>query len=911
MAYNLITDYEFRYKVVGSSFTGWTVLSEANAVDNGNGTITITGLNYDIAIGDFQVRVKAKDGNPPSTALTNAVAFTAGDVPITPAAPTMAVEDLEDYTIGFTLSSGYTLGQHEYRYKPTGGSFTSWATCATNPIQLPNADIAIGDVEIRVKAIGINNPSAVLENDEAFSETETSSPTIILDDVPVVGVGDDIYIGFTSNSAGEITITSSDVTKGTVLKTDNYLRLRGVAAGTFNIIINQAAAGEFDAGTLTTACTVAVVDKDMTAEYTSYSTGLAAVSNGQYFSLKSSDGLSKKVYLKDGGQGVYQRTVPIIAAPHIHTVNKAILEDVAGEMPTGVHSDIDSISALFHLNRLKSLDEEDAVTSNILNYPKIASLTAQGSVVITNIDRYGEKSKAFKVKLPANVAGAHAPFIYSGEQINCPQGKWSFQMDVKVEDGEPDMTLYYANEYSGTGVGYQAHTVTDEYTTIVFDSFHLTTEGDADPDGWYFLLASGLDGNTDEKEFYVTNIKLVAGSVKNNDVRSTKSLSMADGGAILTRAVDNMKYDFQKIKTYSSKYYSLASDLKDGSLAEEGTLIFAVKFDEAQSILYAFAKDGINFDLAEIVDGQANLTTWFSNVFIRSIVLNDYAYHIIATTNNGVNTSIYLNGYLIANKLTAGTLNNYFNGLEFFGIGSSEYYSFKGEMSGLSMWLRGLSSEEVFTASEIIRKRLLYKGINIPKAEVFLLTEGDSITWMPNSYQYLLRQSYTPSMNGSSPSESGAKLGVPGDELPTNTLFARKEWVLAMAQEQVDLGKNVIMTINIGSNDLFSVLLSSPAVVTWYGHLCDYIEAFTDIGVKVCLCTIMDVVAITDKTYLTQINGLITGDTSRYTALIDFHANPHLGDASDTDYFYDGQHPTALGFETMKDVAKPIIDGLL
>lgn len=169
MIYEL-PQYEFRYKIIGGDFTSWISLSSSNAVDNGNGTITINNLNYDIAIGDFQVRVKAISGNPPSTPLTNSTPFIASIAPITPPMPTNPIEDLDDFTFGFTLSVGYTLSQHEYRYRITGESFTSYSTVTVNPIPLPNADIAIGDVQVRVKAIGINNPSNILSNAVAYTE---------------------------------------------------------------------------------------------------------------------------------------------------------------------------------------------------------------------------------------------------------------------------------------------------------------------------------------------------------------------------------------------------------------------------------------------------------------------------------------------------------------------------------------------------------------------------------------------------------------------------------------------------------------------------------------------------------------------------------------------------------------------
>lgn len=76
MAIRPLTDHEFRYKVVGGEFTEWVGCSTGNTTDNEDGTYTINNINYNIAEGDFQVRVKAIDGNPPSDIISNDIAFT-------------------------------------------------------------------------------------------------------------------------------------------------------------------------------------------------------------------------------------------------------------------------------------------------------------------------------------------------------------------------------------------------------------------------------------------------------------------------------------------------------------------------------------------------------------------------------------------------------------------------------------------------------------------------------------------------------------------------------------------------------------------------------------------------------------------------------------------------------------------
>lgn len=95
----------------------------------------------------------------------------------TPDAPTDGVINDVINTFGFTLNPEYSLSQHEIRTRITGGPFSDYVTCLNNPAQLLNENYAIGDVQVRVKAIGINNPSDVLSNTTAFTKV-ANPPTI-------------------------------------------------------------------------------------------------------------------------------------------------------------------------------------------------------------------------------------------------------------------------------------------------------------------------------------------------------------------------------------------------------------------------------------------------------------------------------------------------------------------------------------------------------------------------------------------------------------------------------------------------------------------------------------------------------------------------------------------------------------
>lgn len=72
--------------------------------------------------------------------------------------------------------ANYAITDHEYRYRPEGGDFTEWATVEVKPIPVGNIAIAVGDFQVRVKALGGNPAGGVLSSTEAFTVTEDTPP---------------------------------------------------------------------------------------------------------------------------------------------------------------------------------------------------------------------------------------------------------------------------------------------------------------------------------------------------------------------------------------------------------------------------------------------------------------------------------------------------------------------------------------------------------------------------------------------------------------------------------------------------------------------------------------------------------------------------------------------------------------
>ena len=85
----------------------------------------------------------------------------------TPAAPTAPVVSDETNTFGWTNVPGYD-DLSAYEYSEDGGS--SWKSVTANPQLMEAYDIAIGDVQVRIKEVDeVNNVGLILQSDAAFT----------------------------------------------------------------------------------------------------------------------------------------------------------------------------------------------------------------------------------------------------------------------------------------------------------------------------------------------------------------------------------------------------------------------------------------------------------------------------------------------------------------------------------------------------------------------------------------------------------------------------------------------------------------------------------------------------------------------------------------------------------------------
>jgi hypothetical protein len=67
------------------------------------------------------------------------------------------------------MEAYYSLDNYEYRYRQEGGVFTLWLPVTVKPIQLPNAAIAAGDVQVRIKAKGTRQAGKIYSSPLPFT----------------------------------------------------------------------------------------------------------------------------------------------------------------------------------------------------------------------------------------------------------------------------------------------------------------------------------------------------------------------------------------------------------------------------------------------------------------------------------------------------------------------------------------------------------------------------------------------------------------------------------------------------------------------------------------------------------------------------------------------------------------------
>ena len=169
-------------------------------------TVTFSATQFDVDEIAQTVAIKpailTTGGTASATDIINTLV--ANGVVVTPIAPTNLIVDDTANTATFTPVSGYAATAHEY----STNSGTSWTTCTGNVINIGDVAIAVGALQVRVKAGTNINVGPIVSNTTPF--TVSASATVL---VPAV------MTGLTEAPVGTYKNTSGSSLNGTFTQT--------------------------------------------------------------------------------------------------------------------------------------------------------------------------------------------------------------------------------------------------------------------------------------------------------------------------------------------------------------------------------------------------------------------------------------------------------------------------------------------------------------------------------------------------------------------------------------------------------------------------------------------------------------------------------------------------------------------
>ncbi len=777
-----------------------------------------------------------------------------------------------------------------------------------------NIVIPIGSLRVRVKSIGINPASSALENTVAFNiPISNDTPLFYINPIKTMAVGDvDQLLGYVSSSLGAVTFASSDTSKATIVVTDGNAYLHAVSTGDVTITANQAANGSY--ATATDAClgtiVVATIVDDVT--YSSLSAGKAATANGSYFNVPDSTTLTLKKYLMVSGKAVYQKTIPSTVLSTVSAIKDRIYNQSIGVMPASPIVDFDSVYAAFHWNKFKNVGSTTVLDNNISQYNRFSKVAESGTLNITLID-----DVTTKIDWINAYGSGFAPGAIPLKNVYYPAGTWNISMEIRLLSGDSGKSVFAAAALDGGGSSYVEWPLTDTDQT-----FTIVVENNADTDsGWGFILTAARTSEisaTTSLSIIVSNLRFTPGLTVPNASPFIKDPTLTVGTDYLPKGLKSdlsfIMVDAIKTNTANSLLFRNITPISIPAISLMCAMYIPSINPGNYNILLAE-----NYDTICYFENDGYLrapTNWFNQIAENSFHFFNDEWFILTITTDGQLNDIYINGFKIKHT-DRGSVQSTTNYLRLAVLGSlGPDFAAWGKTSGFTFWNTKLSDADVKQSVVIMKERMRLKNHFIDNSQYYYVSEGDSITQVMDSYQRLLRDGFTPQLMGSSPAESGTTLGVPGDVLPTNSLYARQGWVNQSIADAISAGKKVVMTVLIGTNDLNYIMNSSANTIAYYNSLCSYVATARALGAKVAMCTVLDLentlfMPEANRQYLNQLNTLIRSDSTKYDALIDFNIDAAFSTATTTYYNDDLVHPNPTGYAKMHDIAKPVFDILL
>lgn len=824
----------------------------------------------------------------------------------------------------------------DHRFKINNGG---WINCSSvntvdngngsYTINVGNIAIPIGGLSVQVRPLGINPASPSLTNSVAF--TNGGSITFKFPNTRFVVNTMSIdqenqLLSYTSDSDGLVSFTSSNPSVASIVQSGGNYYLHPVSTGTVSVILTQEPNGDFDGITLSYQGTIVVATTITDTTFNNITDGLTATSEGVNFNIPDQNNLILRKYQVVGGKAVYQSSIPNTTLKTAKAVKEIIYNESLGIMPGEPVVDADSIFAAYNPNTLRNIGNSDPIPYTLLKYRfRPFTIIGENSSVYCNKISDTEQRADF----PSETGQAFSAFLMlTGGKKIIPPGTWSMSVELKTAVGVGTKTFYYGrNLDSPTGSTYNEIEVTEEYTLFTFPVITFT---DFTQENYPWIICSSRTGTHESATLFLRNWRFTAGEVDNGVIPQNDNLILSKAEESFHKGfTQNLDFDILSVAEDGNDNTGLTNSLSHVESTNFNlnpcSMMWAIKIkaenDSGQYNILAY--NVASEDDLILIDGEGFFGNtnpwWFSALFLNEKAFNyrQNIWYILTMTTDGNVSSLYINGELINRKIYT-VPNLSLKRLDFMG-GFDSFAGFA-RISGITFWKHCLAEEDVIQANFVMSERMRLKNHHLIETHNFYIAEGDSITHLKNSYQKLLRRDYTPNIQGATTAKDGAKLGTSSDvNNPTtegndNTVWTRKPIVEKIITQALADGKNVIVSILIGANDI-DTLLSSQNVIDYYNNLMSYISSIRLLGAKVIASTVMDCPPFyannpDGRQRLEQLNALIASDTSKYDGLADYFSNPAFNTASST-YLYDMVHPNSTGYNLMKDIIKPVFESLI
>lgn len=277
----------------------------------------------------------------------------------------------------------------------------------------------------------------------------------------------------------------------------------------------------------------------------------------------------------------------------------------------------------------------------------------------------------------------------------------------------------------------------------------------------------------------------------------------------------------------------------------------------------------------------------------------------VATWDTNTTTSkLYRNGYLIATDTSHGTGASTFEATASLAValgsnGSSAYHL--GHIDQVFLLDRAATLAEVNNLTTYFDT---YNGATGTRINRLIVVAGDSIA--NNSYLSDSDKLYKQILSELGGLSTDYVVNKAADGRTLATINSNRSEITGLTSPT---GADFIVCLHAGSNDIATDSQDEDQTETRFDTLCDNLQSEIP-DVKIVAGNVLK--RTTNAPLNTTISAYNTnlGSNANYDALVDCHGLANAADVTDTNYFTDEIHPTALLVTDMADAYATSIDGL-